>query len=200
MSTDSREASGDVTRLERPLAAPAPLFERYRERLKSTRSLGPTVDLASGRGRNALPAAKTLGSVIAVDRNRSFLDELGQRSQSAGLRVARLQTDLETDFGLPLKTGSAGSILVFRYLHRPLAKAIESLLAPGGWLLYETFTLAQAERASGPSRPDFLLRPDELRLMFPGLEVIHYEETQPSDSPHTDKDDATAQLVARKPH
>ena len=199
MSTDRPEEPSEADPLDRALAPPASLFEHYRETLASTRSLGPLVDLASGRGRNAIPAAETLGPVVALDRNRRFLDELGKRSHTAGVRVERVQTDLETPFGIPLKTGSAGSILVFRYLHRPLAKAIESLLAPGGWLLYETFTLAQAQRATGPSRPEFLLRPDELRCLFPGLEIVHYKETSPSEPSCEDNEDATAQLVARKP-
>ena len=135
--------------------------------------------------------------MIAVDRNRSFLDELGSRSRKQGLRLTRLQTDLETGLGIPLKAGSASAVLVFRYLHRPLAQSIEALLAPGGWLLYETFTTAQAERPSGPSRPDFLLQPDELRSLFPGLEVIHYAESDTAGKPPT-SEEAVAQLVARK--
>lgn len=185
----------------KPLASPAPLFHRYQDALANRPHPGPVVDLACGRGRHALPAAKSLGPIIAVDRNRGFLDELGQRSRRLGLEIARLQTDLETPFGIPLKPESAGAILVFRYLHRPLAEAIETLLAPGGWLLYETFTVDQAGRDSGPSRPEFLLRPGELRTLFPGLEVVDYEEyeeggTHPSTAEGLD---ATAQLVARKP-
>ncbi|MEE3326944.1 MAG: class I SAM-dependent methyltransferase [Myxococcota bacterium] len=182
-----------------PLAPTAPLFDHYQDAIATRRPPGPIVDLACGRGRHALVAAQRLGSVIAIDRNRAFLDELGQRSRPKGLRVARLQTDLETPFGIPLQAGSAGAILVFRYLHRPLAEAIEKLLAPGGWLLYETFTRAQADRASGPSRPEFLLRPDELRLMFPDLEVVHYAEKGEKEASTGQPHDAIAQLVARKP-
>ena len=196
MSTDREKQAPAASSLASPLAPPAPLFEGHCEILAGTRHLGPVVDLASGRGRNALPAAEALGNVIAVDRNRGFLDELGKRSEVAGTRIERIQTDLETPFGIPLRSNSAGAILVFRYLHRPLSEAIEDLLAPGGWLLYETFTLAQAERKTGPSRAEFLLRPEELRQMFPALEVVHYHETDPSEFPD---EDATAQLVARKP-
>ena len=197
MNAHTQEPLAEADEEDRPLAAPSALFERYRPALAANRAKGPIIDLACGRGRHALEAASSLGPVIAVDRNRTFLDELGLRSRKQGLRLARLQTDLERGFGIPLKAESAGAILVFRYLHRPLAESIEALLAPGGWLLYETFTIAQAERPSGPSRPDFLLQPGELRSLFPGLEVLHYAESEMTGKPST-SEEAVAQLVARK--
>ena len=197
MNAHTQEPLAETDPEARPLAAPAALFEQYRPTLAANRVKGPIVDLACGRGRHALPAASQLGPVIAVDRNRTFLDELGSRSRTQGLRLARLQTDLERGFGIPLKAESAGAVLVFRYLHRPLAQSIEALLAPGGWLLYETFTTAQAKRPNGPSRPDFLLQPGELRSLFPGLEVIHYAESETTGKPSS-SGDAVAQLVARK--
>ena len=197
MNARTQEPLAQADKEARPLDDPSALFEQYRPALATHRAKGPIIDLACGRGRHALEAASSLGPVIAVDRNRTFLDELGSRSRRQGLTLARLQTDLETDFGIPLKAESAGAILVFRYLHRPLAQSIEALLAPGGLLLYETFTIAQAERPSGPSRPEFLLRPGELRSLFPGLEVLHYAESEPTGKLST-SEEAVAQLVARK--
>ena len=52
-----------------------------------------------------------------------------------------------------------GAILVFRFLHRPLAQDIERVLAPGGLLLYETFTTQQRELERGPRNAAFLLEP-----------------------------------------
>ena len=67
-------------------------------------------------------------------------------------------------------------IVVTHYLHRPLMPAIVRALAPGGVLLYETFTTAQAARGK-PTNPAFLLLPGELpRLVAPLATVRQREE------------------------
>ena len=66
-------------------------------------------------------------------------------------------------------------------------------LRPGGWLLYETFTVKQA--AVNPRRSfraNVLLQPDELRQAFESFEILSYAEGL-----HNEK--ATAQLLAKKP-
>ena len=65
-------------------------------------------------------------------------------------------------------------------------------MAPGGFLLYETFTEPQKGRGRGPQSPDHLLGIGELRSLFAELDEIFYEElTDPAD-------DALARLAARK--
>ena len=81
-----------------------------------------------------------------------------------------------------MKPGSCGAILVFRFLFRPLAPAISAALAPGGLLLYETFTVAQRALGSGPRRAEFLLEPGELRALFSDLEPLEHWEGR-SDGP-----------------
>jgi len=130
-----------------------------------------------------------------VDRSRDFLLQLQDRAASESLSIPCVQTDLESGHGIPLRAGACGAVLVFRYLHRPLAPAIEAALAAGGLLLYETFTLAQRELDHGPSNPLFLLAPGELPGLFPGLEVVHFEECMDGRP----RPDAVARLVARKP-
>jgi hypothetical protein len=83
-------------------------------------------------------------------------------------------------------------VICFRYLHRPLFHQIESALAPGGRLVYETFRSGQ-EKIGRPRRERFLLRPGELESAFPGLVVEHYAELEPAGGP------VTARLLARKP-
>jgi hypothetical protein len=65
-------------------------------------------------------------------------------------------------------------------------------IAPGGFLLYETFTELQKGRGRGPQSPDHLLKSGELRSLFADLDEIFYDElTDPGD-------DALARLAARK--
>jgi hypothetical protein len=72
---------------------------------------------------------------------------------------------------------------------------IEATLAPGGLLLYETFTVEQLELEGGPRRRGFLLEHGELPTLFPGLEVLSYEETtELAPTPR-----AVARMAARRP-
>ena len=72
---------------------------------------------------------------------------------------------------------------------------IASLLAPGGVLVYETFTTTQRALGWGPSRDAFLLEPGELRGLFPDLVVERFEEG-PTEGPEPAE---TARLLARRP-
>ena len=95
-----------------------------------------------------------------------------------------------------MAAGTCAAILVFRFLHRPLAPAIEAALAPGGLLLYETFTREQRTLGYGPTREAFLLAPAELPTLFPNLVPEHtWEGIEPSDP----RPEAVARLTAHKP-
>ncbi len=66
------------------------------------------------------------------------------------------------------------AVVVANYLWRPLFPVILQSLAPGGVLIYETFS-AGNESVGKPSRPDFLLRNGELLSAFSALRVVAYE-------------------------
>lgn len=179
-----------------PDPAPAASFFRdHQQCLIDAGRLGPLADLACGRGRNALAAAELGIPTLALDRSAGFLRELGASAARRKLEIQCLRSDLETPHGIPLRAESCGSVLVFRFLFRPLCPHIEALLRPGGWLLYETFTSAQAQLPSGPSNPAFLLLNGELPELFPGLEIHSFEEFSSTG----ERPEAVARLLARKP-
>jgi SAM-dependent methyltransferase len=66
-------------------------------------------------------------------------------------------------------------IVVVHYLHRPLFPVLLDALRPGGVLVYETFTRAQAARGR-PTNPAFLLEPGELLRLIQPLEVLASRE------------------------
>jgi len=133
------------------------------------------LDVASGRGRHALLFAASGFSVTAVDRDASALDELTASAQALGVTVAVRADDMEVD-GYTFGPDTWDVIVVTRYLHRPLFPALRAALAPGGVLVFETFTIAQRDEPTGPSCPDFLLEPGELLRLVAPLEVLdHYE-------------------------
>lgn len=177
------------------LQAPSPFFEANLERLRAAARLGPVLDVACGRGRHALAAAELGAHVVAIDRNAASLAELRELALERALHVAPVRSDLESRHPLPVRPRCFGAVLVFRFLHRPLANRLVEALRPGGLLLYETFTRRQCELHGGPSNPDFLLREGELPGLFEELEVLDYEECLVADpfSQHV------ARLAARRP-
>jgi SAM-dependent methyltransferase len=152
-------------------------------------------DLACGRGRHARAAAARGLDVLAVDRDADALAELAGAARSLHGRIETRIVDLEGPTPPALSGAPFAAILVFRYLHRPLAPAIEEWLAPGGVLLYETFTTAQRTLGWGPSRDAFLLGPGELPKLFPGLTVEHFDEGLTAESQPA----YTARIRMRKP-
>jgi SAM-dependent methyltransferase len=173
---------------------PSPWFLAQRARIAEAARRGPVLDLACGRGRHALAAAELGAATLGIDRDVEALRALQAEAERRRLPLVCLRADLETPLGIPVKPGSCGVILVFRFLFRSLAPAISAALAPGGLLLYETFTAAQRALGSGPRRADFLLEPGELRSLFSDLEPLEYWEGR-SDSPTPE---CLARLAARR--
>ena len=128
---------------------------------------------------------------LAIDRDAERLAGLKARASREALPILPLRWDLETSLGVPLARGRCGAILVFRFLYRPLATMLAELLAPGGILLYETFTTGQLELGGGPRNPSFLLEPGELPELFPSLEIVSFQEGRNGDA-------VTARLLARQ--
>ncbi|HTF36530.1 MAG TPA: class I SAM-dependent methyltransferase [Myxococcota bacterium] len=177
-------------------AAPSSWFVRHAAWVGDAARLGPVVDLACGPGRHTLAAAALGARTLGIDRNPALLEALlcEARTQALPFLVTGVCADLEAAHRLPLRENSCGAILVFRYLHRPLAPAISALLRPGGLLLYETFTTDQRNLGYGPRNPAFLLAPGELRELFSELAILAYEEgLSPGERP-----EALARLAARR--
>jgi SAM-dependent methyltransferase len=151
---------------------PSPFVVAQRERLAATAPLGPCLDLACGRGRHALFAARAGLRVVALDHDASLLHKLAAQARAEALAIHALRADAESGLGLPFPPGCFGAVVVTRFLFRPLAPRIEALLAPGGLLVYETFTERQRELGQGPSNPAFLLKTGELPHLFAGLQPL----------------------------
>ncbi len=167
--------------------------------------LGPALDLACGAGRHSLLLARRPQRVTAIDGSSVALRILEERAFSMQLPVRRaeqienlsdpaepgislVQADLE-DVTLPASAFEL--ILCFQYLQRSLFPQIEQALAPGGMLLFETFTKAQLEFSGGPHNPAFLLESGELRNAYPALDVLFYRELRAGQG--------IASLAAQKP-
>ncbi len=135
---------------------------------------GDALDLACGSGRNAIWLAEAGFQTLAVDRDATALAELNQEASQRGLSIRTQLVDLEN--GRPFfRPDTFDLIVVVHYLHRPLFTSIVSALRPGGVLVYETFTRAQAARGK-PTNPAFLLEPGELLTLVQPLEILASRE------------------------
>jgi SAM-dependent methyltransferase len=131
---------------------------------------GLALDVACGSGHNALFLAAAGFRVRALDRNPEALAQLAAGARRLGLPVDAEAVDLERP-GAELGDAAHALIVVARYLHRPLFPALRRALAPGGVLVYETFTVDQAAHGH-PRNPAFLLEHGELPRLVAPLEVL----------------------------
>jgi SAM-dependent methyltransferase len=146
--------------------------------------IGEATDLACGSGREAAFLALFRPRVLGVDILPDALRQARTLARASGVPAGRLtlrRADL-TDaraVGDLLRPRRFRVILCFRYLDRALLPVIAGALAPGGWVIYQTFLEAQARAGRRPARAAFLLKPGELRSIFEspgGIEIVHYTE------------------------
>jgi SAM-dependent methyltransferase len=132
----------------------------------------PVLDLACGGGRHTRLFAEAGHPVTAVDIDLSGLGDLAGHP-----RVEAVQADLEGGEPFPLAGRSFGGVVVTNYLHRPLLDDLVAAVAPGGVLIYETFTEGNEALGGRVTNPDFLLRHGELLELARGrLRVVAYED------------------------
>jgi len=140
-----------------------------------------------GRGRHTPVLARAGWRTFGVDiRFHSVSDGVAAAAAQA-LSVAAWCADLTAH---PLPAARFDLIVVTRYLERNLCSAIRDAVVPGGFVVYETFTTAQRALGSGPTSPDHLLEPGELKRMFEGFDIRFYEEVAAPE--------AVARIVARR--
>jgi len=173
--------------------SPDALVATFSDLIVSERPEGPVLDLASGDGHNGLFLAAKGLHVILADRSEEALRKAKATADGMQRKVTIWKVDLERPGENPLTEEEYSAILVFRYLHRPLMPCIRKALRTGGFLVYHTYTLEQAQFGK-PRNPDFLLKPGELMDWFKDWNVLHHFEGIQEDPRR-----AVAEIVCRKP-
>jgi len=146
------------------------------------------LDVAMGRGLHAIVLGQAGFRVFGVDAQLDAVRAARARAAAHGLTVRGWCADL-TRYPLPRKAFEC--VVVTRYLQRDLFASIREAVRPDGIVMYETFTVNQRALGAGPTSPDHLLQPGELRERFSMFEVVFYEEVTAPE--------AVARLVARRP-
>lgn len=131
------------------------------------------LDLACGRGANALYLARLGMQVTAWDLSPVAIGRLDDAAASAEKLL--LTTAVRDVIATPPEAESFDLILVSYFLDRTLAPAITRALRPGGLLFYQTYTQT-AVSDEGPSSSRFRLADNELLELFDSLRVRVYRE------------------------
>jgi SAM-dependent methyltransferase len=150
------------------------------------------LDVACGRGRNALFLARNGFTVTGLERDPEAIAQVRAAADAEGLPLTVASQDLEAeDVSLPLV--SHGLVCVFYFLHRPLLPHVRNAVKPGGFVVYETFLIDAHLRWNSPKRRAFAFEHNELLDAFQGFRVHLYRE-RVDESART----ATAQLIAQR--
>ena len=133
---------------------------------------GSVLDVACGQGRHTRWFYERNHVVAAVDRSQTAIEFIANTLPTS--KVEAVLADIENGLW-PFPGRHFDAVVVTNYLWRPLMHRLLASLAPGGVLIYETFTQGH-ETVGKPSRPDFLLRQGELLEVCASLRVVAFEE------------------------
>jgi SAM-dependent methyltransferase len=139
----------------------------------------PLLDVAGGTGRHAIHAVRTGRTVVVVDITL-------QAVAAARALHPTIVGSVADASSLPFRPGSFGIVMVVNFLDRSIFPDLIALLAPGGHLVYETYTVAhldlvQRGLARGPHSLEYVLQPGELSALTQPLHAIEYWEGEVED-------------------
>jgi len=152
---------------------------------------GRVLDVAMGTGRNAVYLAKKGFDVEGVDISPEAVSSALNHAREAGVTINAGVADLESDYHI--EKNAYDVITCFNYLYRPLITQIKDGLRVGGIVVYETFTVDQAQFGK-PTNPDYLLKYNELLALFRDFQCLYYREGI------TEERKALASIIAKKAH
>jgi tellurite methyltransferase len=135
---------------------------------------GKALDIATGKGRNAIFLAERGFEVVGIDISPIALAEAERWAKQKSLAIAWQQADLEQIESPALRYDL---VLNFNYLQRSLVPQIKNTLAPGARVIFETYLIDQ-QAVGEPKNPDYLLAHNELLDLFRDFRVLYYREGQ----------------------
>jgi tellurite methyltransferase len=134
---------------------------------------GAALDLAGGAGRHALWLALRGWSVTLADVSDEGLALAARKAEETGVALTIRREPAADTVAWARQSGSPrfDLITVFLFLMRDEFPALPGLLAPGGTLVYRTYTSDHPRFTRGHSLRN-ALHPGELAAAFPALETV----------------------------
>ena len=133
---------------------------------------GKALDLACGRGANALLLAKSGLETHAWDFSDIAIERLMATAQEEGANVMAQTRDV---VAAPPEADSFDVILVSFFLERTLVPHLIRALRPGGRIFYQTF-VKDVYLDRGPGNSAWRLDRNELLHLFQELQIHYYRE------------------------
>jgi SAM-dependent methyltransferase len=157
----------------RPLDPPDDFVLRSLVRLSGAKD-GTALDLACGAGRHALDLARRGYLVEAWDVSPVALERVRRRAAAKALLVATRELDLSTGHALDFRRRPFELVVAVDFLERTLFADFAKLVAPGGHLVFATFTV---DRAGDTPSARWCLERGELAAGFAGFETLEHTES-----------------------
>jgi tellurite methyltransferase len=133
---------------------------------------GRALDVATGKGRNAIFLASKGFRVDAVDISAAALQEARKVARAKGGAVDFIEADLEH---ADLPRDAYDLVVNFNFLERGLIQPLKNALKAGGHIVFETYLIDQRE-IGHPKNPAYLLGHNELLDLFRDFRVLYYRE------------------------
>jgi tellurite methyltransferase len=177
MSEEDRHRWNTRYREQTGASEPSRFLQSLAERLPKS---GRALDVAGGRGHEALWLARRGLDVTLLDVSDVALERAAAAAREAGIVLRVQRIDLETE---PLPRGPYDVVLCLNFLWRPLFTAFAQVLSPGGLLIFAQPTRSNLQRNPHPSAR-FLLEDGELPGLLQGLKIVSYTEGWTEEGRH----------------
>jgi len=148
---------------------------------------GRALDVATGKGRNAIFLASKGFRVDAVDVSAAALQEARKAARAQNRAVDFIEADLDH---ADLPRDAYDLVINFNFLDRALIAPMKNALKNGGHIIFETYLIDQRDLGH-PKNPAYLLAHNELLDLFRDFRVLYYREGKFDD-------DYKAGLLAEK--
>jgi len=165
-----------------------PLPDEFLVNHKNMLGSGRALDVACGRGGNAIFLAERGYSVDGVDISFQALYQLQTEALSRELDIRCVVADLDF-FALPRNLYDL--VIVFYFFSRPLMTSIKDALKRGGLIFYATFN--ERHISVRPEfNPAYLVPPDGLYPYFQDFDILVHETA-------AGENENVSRLIGRKP-
>lgn len=154
---------------------------------------GRAVDIACGRGGNALLLADHGLETLAWDYAEAALTQLTNFAREKQLSISCECRDVVQ---MPPPADRFDVITLSNFLDRELFPYLIKALRPGGLIFYQTFILERVTDI-GPDNPSYRLAANELLHLFRELRLVYYREEGCLGDPERGFRDQ-AQYIGRK--